>query len=180
MSAGHDELLCACFCELLGCSCASVPWSPACFTHEGTTEPIFVHQHVIVESTVNAFVCLRAPYPCVVFSILAFQLLSRLPHGRPAGMGKSLLTLMLPLGVVLHSACAESLGSFEPYQVLDIRMEEGVNNHRDSEYATGKVYRNAFLSNDEERGLHKINAVLLAQKRESDSLSKTMERFKGS
>ena len=98
-------------------------------------------------------------------------------------MGKSLLTFILPLGVVLHSACAGSLDSFEPYQVLDIRMEEGINDaratRRGPDDAKGKVYRTAFLSSDEERGLHKINAVLLAQKRESDSLSETMERFKG-
>ena len=98
-------------------------------------------------------------------------------------MGKSLLTFILPLGVVIHSACAGSLDSFEPYQVLDIRMEEGVNSaratQRDSDVARGKVYRTAFLSSDEERGLHKINAILLAQKRESESLSKTMEHFNG-
>lgn len=99
-------------------------------------------------------------------------------------MVKSLLTYILPLGVVIDSACAGSPGSFEPYQVLDIRMEEGVNSahaaQRDSDVARGKVHRTALRSNDdEERGLHKINAILLAQKRESDSLSKTMGRFKG-
>lgn len=97
-------------------------------------------------------------------------------------MGRSLLALVLSFGISFRSACAESRHMLEPYQVLDIRMEEGVKDvlatRRDLDDSKGKLYSAAFLASQEERGLHRIASIATAQKAESTSLSKMLEQLK--
>lgn len=98
-------------------------------------------------------------------------------------MGSSLLACVLSFCFVLHSACAGSRDVLEPYQVIDIRMEEGAKDvatmQRNVDGANGNLYSASFLASQEERGLDRIAAIVTAQKAESTNLSKMVEQLKG-
>ena len=71
----------------------------------------------------------------------------------------------------------------EPYQVLDIRMEEGVKGvlatRRDVEESNGNANSAAFLAKQEEHSLRRLASLASAQKAESASLSNIVEHVKG-
>lgn len=98
-------------------------------------------------------------------------------------MGRSLLTCVFSFGIVFHSACAGPHDMIEPYQVLDIRMEEGVKGvlatRRDVEESNGNANSAAFLANQEEHSLRRLASLAAAQKAESASLSNIVEHVKG-
>lgn len=98
-------------------------------------------------------------------------------------MGKSLLACAFSFGIPFDLACAGSQDTLEPYQVLDIRMEEGVKDVLATRHGVGdsggKTYNAVFLASPEENDLHSLASIAAAQKADSASLSKLVEHLKG-
>ena len=88
-------------------------------------------------------------------------------------MGSSLITLALSFCIAFHMARAGPGNVLEPYQVLDVRMEEGIDG------ATGGLDSATFLARQEHRSLDRITSLVAAQKAESAILSNMYEHFKG-
>jgi hypothetical protein len=123
---------------------------------------------------------------CVLFVIVVFQHFSYTvgrPSRQPISMGKSLMACAFFVGIAFDLACAGSHDTLEPYQVLDIRMEEGVKDVLASRHGLGepggKMSNAAFLASPEENDLHSFASIAAAQKADSASLSKLVEHFKG-
>ena len=123
---------------------------------------------------------------CVyLFVIVVFQHFSYTfgaPSRQPIIMGKSLMACAFCFGIALDLACAGSHDTLEPYQVLDIRMEESVKDVLATRHGLGdsggKMYNAAFLASPEENDLHSFASIAAAQKADSASLSKLVEHLK--
>jgi len=106
-----------------------------------------------------------------------------LPSRQPISMGKSFMACAFSFGIAFDLACAGSHDTLEPYQVLDIRMEEGVKDVLATQHGLGdsggKIYNSAFLAMQEENDLHSFASIAAAQKADSASLSKLVEHLKG-
>ena len=105
------------------------------------------------------------------------------PSRQPISMGKSLMACAFSFGIAFDLACAGSHDTLEPYQVLDIRMEEGVKDVLATRHGVGdsggKMYNSAFLASPEENDLLSFASIAAAQKADSASLSKLVEHLKG-
>ena len=124
---------------------------------------------------------------CVFFLVIVvFQHFSYTfgpPSRQPISMGKSWMVCAFSFGIAFDLACAGSHDTLEPYQVLDIRMEEGVKDVLATQHGLGdsggKIYNSAFLAMQEENDLHSFASIAAAQKADSASLSKLVEHLKG-
>ena len=90
-------------------------------------------------------------------------------------MARSLIVLVFSFCFATQSASATAQDTLEPYQVLDIRMEEGVKDaaaiqHIDDD-TKGALYGTAFLASQEGRTPDRIASIVAAQKAESARLS---------
>ena len=90
-------------------------------------------------------------------------------------MRRSLIVVASSFCFALQSAQAGSQAALEPYQVVDIRMEEGVNEaaatQHNADDAKGSLYSAAFLVKQERQGLDRIASLVATQKAESATLS---------
>jgi hypothetical protein len=104
------------------------------------------------------------------------------PLSRPISMGKSLIACVFSFAFAFDLAAAGSHDTLEPYQILDIRMEEGVQDvlatRHDLGVSSGKMYSGAFLASREENGLYSFASIAAAQKADSASLLKLVEHLK--
>lgn len=96
-------------------------------------------------------------------------------------MGRSLLVLAVTFCFSLHSARAGPHGAIEPYQVLDIRMEEGGQNVANTYQSVGDAKSNInsaiFLAGEDGRNLNRIASIVAEQKAESAKLSSMLKHL---
>lgn len=93
-------------------------------------------------------------------------------------MRRSLIVVASSFCFALQSAQAGSQAVLEPYQVVDIRMEEGVNEAAATQHnVDDALYSAAFLVKQERQGLDRIASLVATQKAESATLSNMLEQL---
>jgi len=88
------------------------------------------------------------------------------------GMSNSSITRLVSLCIAFRMACAGQQNMLEPYQVVDVRMEESLG------AATAGLGSPSFLARQEHRSLDRINSLVAAQEAESAIISDMYEHFK--
>ena len=87
-------------------------------------------------------------------------------------MSNSSITRLVSLCIAFRMACAGQQNMLEPYQVVDVRMEESLG------AATAGLGSPSFLPRQENRSLDRINSLVAAQDAESAIISNMYEHFK--
>ena len=88
-------------------------------------------------------------------------------------MGRSLTVFVFSFCVALQSARAGTHDTLEPYQVVDIRMEDGMNDAAATQHiadSTKGTLGTAFLASREGRGIDRLASIVATQKAESARL----------
>ena len=96
-------------------------------------------------------------------------------------MARSLIVFVFSFCSALQSARAGAHDILEPYQVLDIRMEEGVKDaaatHHIADDTKGTLVGAAFLASQEGRTIDRIASIVATQKAESARLLGILEHY---
>ena len=120
-------------------------------------------------------VCLRVAVVvvlCVAHGVLYFKALFFVFLLLFADMGTSLIMLAASLCSAFRVACAAHGTVLEPYQVVDVRMEEGV------DAATAALDSSILLARQDHRNLDRIKSLIAAQKAESAMLATTYDHVR--
>ena len=117
---------------------------------------------------------------CFASCVQPYQTVVRSSLHCAAGMGRSLTVLVFSFCFALQSARAGTHDTFEPYQVLDIRMEEGMKDAAATQHIAdstkGTLDGAAFLASREGRGVDRLASIVATQKAESARLLNILAR----
>ena len=98
-------------------------------------------------------------------------------------MGRSLTMFVFSFCVALQSARAGTHDTFEPYQVVDIRMEDGMKDAAATQHIAdstkGTLGGAAFLASREGRGIDRLASIVATQKAESARLMNIYAQYNG-
>jgi len=98
-------------------------------------------------------------------------------------MGRSFIVFVSFLCSASPLVQAGHQETIEPYQVIDIRMEDGLKSAAVTQHvaaaANGLLFSDAFLDQRDGTGFNKAASALLEQKAESAALSNLLAQFHG-